>query len=143
MALDIHNDGQVPPEIRDRFFEKYATHGKAGGTGLGAYSARLMARVQRGSLRMDSGPEGTSLTLRLPLWQAAVPLRRSVDIDLGVAPSPVAGEPLPALSVLLVDDDEYNIVVLKNLLPSPPLAVQTAVNGRAALQLRARRRART
>jgi hypothetical protein len=37
--------------------------------------------------------------------------------------------------VLLVDDDEYNIVVLKSLLPSPPLAVRTAVNGRAALQL--------
>jgi CheY-like chemotaxis protein len=37
--------------------------------------------------------------------------------------------------VLLVDDDEYNIVVLKNLLPSPPLVVRTAVNGRAALEL--------
>jgi CheY-like chemotaxis protein len=37
--------------------------------------------------------------------------------------------------VLLVDDDEYNIVVLKNLLPSPPLMVRTAVNGRAALEL--------
>jgi CheY-like chemotaxis protein/HPt (histidine-containing phosphotransfer) domain-containing protein len=43
--------------------------------------------------------------------------------------------PLPALSVLLVDDDEYNIVVLKNLLPTPPLAVRTAVNGRDALGL--------
>jgi CheY-like chemotaxis protein/HPt (histidine-containing phosphotransfer) domain-containing protein len=37
--------------------------------------------------------------------------------------------------VLVVDDDEYNIVVLKSLLPSPPLEVRTAVNGRAALAL--------
>lgn len=131
VALDIQNDGQVPVEIRDRFFEKYATHGKAGGTGLGAYSARLMAKVQRGSLRMTSGPEGTMLTLRLPLWHAAPPMRASA----GMAARPVpSGEPLPELSVLLVDDDEYNIVVLKNLLPSPPLSLQTAVNGRAALE---------
>jgi CheY-like chemotaxis protein len=33
-----------------------------------------------------------------------------------------------------VDDDEYNIIVLRNLLPSPPLKVRTAVNGRAGLE---------
>jgi CheY-like chemotaxis protein len=47
----------------------------------------------------------------------------------------VAAEALPAQSVLVVDDDEYNIVVLKSLLPSPPLSVRTAVNGRVALEL--------
>ena len=133
VELAVHNAGEVPAAVRERFFEKYATHGKAGGTGLGAYSARLMARVQRGSLRMASGPEGTTLSLRLPAWHAAVPARTA-----GRAPAPSAAlriEPLPALSVLVVDDDEYNIVVLKSLLPSPPLTVRTAVNGRAALEL--------
>lgn len=133
VALDIHNAGEVPPEVRDRFFEKYASHGKPGGTGLGAYSARLMARVQRGALRMHCEGGGTTLSLRLPLWQAQVPVRAP-----GVAPAPHEAPPpqsLPALSVLVVDDDEYNIVVLKSLLPSPPLVVRTAVNGRAALDL--------
>lgn len=133
VELAVHNAGEVPAAVRERFFEKYATHGKAGGTGLGAYSARLMARVQRGSLRMASGPEGTTLSLRLPTWHAAVPAHAT-----GRAPAPSAAlriEPLPALSVLVVDDDEYNIVVLKSLLPSPPLTVRTAVNGRAALEL--------
>jgi signal transduction histidine kinase/DNA-binding response OmpR family regulator len=133
VALDIHNTGQVPEEVRERFFEKYATHGKSGGTGLGAYSARLMARVQRGSLRMASGPEGTTLSLRLPLWHHSAPAAAAAAPD---APAPVpTSQPLPALSVLVVDDDEYNIVVLKSLLPSPPLSIRTAVNGRAALQL--------
>ena len=36
---------------------------------------------------------------------------------------PLRPESLPALSVLVVDDDEYNVVVLKSLLPSPPLSV--------------------
>ncbi|HEY0825633.1 MAG TPA: response regulator [Ramlibacter sp.] len=133
VALDIHNAGEVPEAVRERFFDKYATHGKPGGTGLGAYSARLMARVQRGALRMASGPEGTTLSLRLPAWHAAVPSHAG-----GPAPAPHAvlrADTLPALSVLAVDDDEYNIVVLKTLLPSPPLQVRTAVNGRAALEL--------
>jgi CheY-like chemotaxis protein len=131
VALDIHNDGEVPQEVRERFFQKYATHGKADGTGLGAYSARLMARVQRGSLQMTSGAGGTTLSLRLPVWHSAVPARPGT-----VAASPAASaQVLPALSVLLVDDDEYNIVVLKSLLPTPPLVVRTAVNGRAALEL--------
>lgn len=133
VGLDVHNAGQVPEEVRDRFFEKYATHGKSGGNGLGCYSARLMARVQRGALRMTSTEQGTTLSLRLPLWYAAPPVR--------VAPSPTrvmepaAAQALQPLSVLVVDDDEYNIVVLKSLLPSPPLRVRTAVNGRAALEL--------
>ncbi|HEX7890606.1 MAG TPA: response regulator [Ramlibacter sp.] len=133
-GLDIHNAGQVPEEVRGRFFEKYATHGKADGSGLGAYSARLMARVQRGSLRMTSCAEGTTLSLRLPLWHAAAPARSPEGNT--IPPDPARGaQQLPALSVLLVDDDEYNIVVLKSQLPTPPLSVRTAVNGRAALEM--------
>jgi CheY-like chemotaxis protein len=132
VELEVHNAGQVPPEVRERFFEKYATHGKEGGTGLGAYSARLMARVQRGSLRMACDEGGTTLSLRLPAWHAHVPAAIQVR---PATPFPGAWEMPATLSVLLVDDDEYNIVVLKNLLRSPPLAVRTAVNGLAALEL--------
>nr|WP_255428197.1 hybrid sensor histidine kinase/response regulator [Ramlibacter cellulosilyticus] len=133
VALDIHNLGEVPAEVRDRFFEKYASHGKRDGNGLGAYSARLMARVQRGSLRMTSDAAGTTLALRLPLWHAAPPVRTRNGRASPQAIVPANA--LPALSVLVVDDDEYNIVVLKSLLPSPPLTVRTAVNGRIALEL--------
>jgi signal transduction histidine kinase/CheY-like chemotaxis protein len=130
--LEIVNQGEVPPEVRDRFFEKYATHGKRGGLGLGAYSARLMTEVQRGDLSMHSRAGSTTLAVRLPVWRGAVPTQPAT----GPREVPVAlSQPLPPLSVLLVDDDEYNIVVLKNLLPSPPLRVRTAVNGCAALEL--------
>jgi signal transduction histidine kinase/DNA-binding NarL/FixJ family response regulator len=139
VALDIHNAGEVPREVRDRFFEKYVTYGKRGGTGLGAYSARLMARVQRGALRMASGDAGTTLSLRLPLWHAAPPARALAGRTTS-AQAIVAADALPALSVLVVDDDEYNTVVLKSLLPSPPLTVRTAVNGRVALQMAAEAR---
>jgi len=65
--ITVHNQGAVPEEIRDRFFEKYSTSGKQRGTGLGTYSARLMAETQRGSIALEStGPEGTTVVVRLP-----------------------------------------------------------------------------
>jgi PAS domain S-box-containing protein len=120
-VLEVHNDGLVPETMRERFFDKYATHGKPGGHGLGTYSARLMARVQKGELAMrTSEAEGTTLTLTLeaPPAQVAVP----------------ASAALPPLRVLVVDDDEFNIMFMRGTLPSPPLAVEVAINGRAALE---------
>jgi hypothetical protein len=47
------------------FFEKYKTFGKKSGTGLGTYSARLMARTMGYELELDiSDSKGTTrLTL--------------------------------------------------------------------------------
>ncbi|MEO5362386.1 MAG: hybrid sensor histidine kinase/response regulator [Magnetococcus sp. DMHC-8] len=68
-TISIHNAGAVPAGVRERFFEKYVTSGKKTGTGLGTYSARLMAEVQRGSVRMETSEEsGTTVTVRLPAW---------------------------------------------------------------------------
>lgn len=69
-VLGIHNDGAVPLELRARFFEKYASRGKAQGAGLGTYSARLSAEAQKGGITLDTGEEqGTTVTVRLPLWK--------------------------------------------------------------------------
>jgi len=69
-ALEIHNQGVVPVELRERFFDRFVTHGKAGGVGLGTYAARAMARAMGGSVALntvDTGPqEGTTLTVFLP-----------------------------------------------------------------------------
>jgi two-component system sensor histidine kinase/response regulator len=62
----IDNEGEVPPAMRGRFFEKYATAGKEDGSGLGTYSIRLMAEVQGGSAAMDTGDGHTRLTITLP-----------------------------------------------------------------------------
>ena len=60
----ITNPGEVPVGLRDRFFEKYATAGKTGGTGLGAYSARLIARAFGGAVTLDvSRPGQTTVTV--------------------------------------------------------------------------------
>ncbi|MBF0107627.1 MAG: GAF domain-containing protein [Magnetococcales bacterium] len=65
--VTIHNAQAVDPGIRDRFFEKFVTFGKKFGTGLGTYSARLIAETLKGSIAMTSSEEeGTTLTIELP-----------------------------------------------------------------------------
>lgn len=134
VQLRIHNDGVVPLFIRASFFQKYATLGKASGTGLGTYSARLMARVQDGDVMMNTSDEaGTTLTVRLraaPAGKVPANVRHATE-------RPGAGLQLPAglppMRVLLVDDDEYNLLIVRRFLPSPPFEVDTAINGRVAL----------
>ena len=67
-CIRLHNDGAVPEAVRDRFFEKYATAGKSKGTGLGTYTAKLIAETHGGDISMStSESEGTAITLRLPV----------------------------------------------------------------------------
>ena len=65
-VVAIHNIGTVPAAIQDRFFDKYVTAGKAGGTGLGIYSALWMTKTQKGTIHMESTDQhGTTLTVQL------------------------------------------------------------------------------
>lgn len=74
-VIAISNNQPVPREIREHFFEKYATAGKSGGTGLGTYSALLMTRALGGTIDMETDDaKGTTVTVRLPLGGKEQPL---------------------------------------------------------------------
>lgn len=127
----VKNQGLVPESVRGRFFQKYTTAGKSAGVGLGAYSARLLARVQRGELTLDD-QTGTATTLTVRL-RAADPIHLKTKRDIAPKPIDLTVQPeLPPLRVVLADDDEFNRIVLKRLLPAP-LRVTMAVNGRGAV----------
>ncbi len=65
--ISIHNTAPVPEKVRSHFFEKYRTEGKAKGTGLGTYSAKLIAETQGATISMQTSEEdGTSVTLSFP-----------------------------------------------------------------------------
>jgi DNA-binding response OmpR family regulator len=68
VRIVVRNEGVVPAEIRERFFDKFVTRGKEGGTGLGTYSAKLLAEAQGGQIMLDVADETgtTSLVVDLP-----------------------------------------------------------------------------
>lgn len=68
LRILIMNKGAVPADIRDRFFDKFVTHGKQGGTGLGTYSAKALAVAQNGNIEMEVSDLDnlTTLTVTLP-----------------------------------------------------------------------------
>ncbi|MBI9079879.1 MAG: HAMP domain-containing protein [Pseudodesulfovibrio sp.] len=62
--FSVFNPAPVPKEVRSRIFEKYVTHGKENGTGLGTYFAALIARTHGANISMktDDG-SGTVMTV--------------------------------------------------------------------------------
>lgn len=68
-VIRIHNAGSVPVDIRETFFDKYTTAGKPGGTGLGTYSAKLIAQTLGGNIKLETSDEtGTTITIVLPRY---------------------------------------------------------------------------
>ncbi|NRR29365.1 HAMP domain-containing histidine kinase [Oxalobacteraceae bacterium] len=68
LRIEIVNKGVIPEAVRPRFFDKFVTDGKSGGTGLGTYSARLLARAQHGEVAfaVDDEEQHTTLIVTLP-----------------------------------------------------------------------------
>ena len=66
-VIDLHNQGTIPEEIRERFFQKYVTSGKENGLGLGVYSARMIARAHGGDIGFTTDQaEGTHVRVAFP-----------------------------------------------------------------------------
>ncbi len=67
LKISIKNKGLVPKEIRKTFFDKYVSSGKSKGTGLGTYSAKLIAEAVGGSISLNTSQElYTSIEILLP-----------------------------------------------------------------------------
>ncbi len=135
--VEIHNMGTVPEKIRSTFFEKYATAGKKGGTGLGTYSARLIAEVQGGTIGMEtSEDEGTTITvtLRLATQREEQKKQASDNTERRKKELFSALERMPEQKILLVDDEPFNLRVLEKYLSHPRLILSLAENGRVAYE---------
>jgi CheY-like chemotaxis protein len=135
--ISIHNRGVVPEKIRSTFFEKYATAGKSGGTGLGTYSAKLIAETQKGSIGMiTSEDQGTMITVILPLaaqretCQNTLPEVKERHIQNLFS----LLEQMTEQKILLVDDEPFNIRILEKHLKHPKLVLDFAENGKDAFE---------
>ncbi|MGI8480148.1 MAG: ATP-binding protein [Gaiellaceae bacterium] len=79
VELQVADDGPgIPSRQREAVFERFYRvegGGKASGSGLGLAIARELARLMNGAVRLESGPEGTVVTLELPSAERLEPAR--------------------------------------------------------------------
>jgi PAS domain S-box-containing protein len=72
-VFSVHNFGVIPAEVRSRFFTQYVTFGKKTGTGLGTYSARLVAEALGGTIGFITSEEaGTTVRVEFPAATADI-----------------------------------------------------------------------
>jgi len=68
LYLSVRDNGPgIPAEIKDRIFEPFVTHGKAGGTGLGLAIVKNVVTAHRGKITVETqAGQGTEFLIRLP-----------------------------------------------------------------------------
>lgn len=96
LRVEVHNSGAVPPAIRPTFFDKFVTAGKDKGSGLGTYSARLLAVAMHGriAMRTSDADQTTTLTVWLPRQpDDALDLRPPAATPPSSTPSPPTAAP--------------------------------------------------
>ncbi len=128
----------IPPEKLNSIFDSFSqadaeTSRKYGGTGLGLTISRTLVELQGGHIGVTSEPgRGSEFAFTVPYEVASE--------DVLVEPEPTAvldAASLAGLRVLLVEDNEYNQIVLSDTLRNmiPEVALEIASNGREAITL--------
>ncbi|HET9326564.1 MAG TPA: ATP-binding protein [Candidatus Eisenbacteria bacterium] len=112
-------------ETQVRVFDPFFTTKPVKGTGLGLSVAYGIVTRHHGSITVDSQPGlGTEFTLRFPCNPVSVAASRGGD------PSSAG---IPAMSILVVDDEEPVLEVLADMLRDRGQNVRLALGGEAGL----------
>jgi signal transduction histidine kinase/DNA-binding NarL/FixJ family response regulator len=117
---------QADPSIHRRF----------GGTGLGLAISRKLVEGMGGEIGVESTPgHGSRFHVRLTLPKATARPQEAAD----VVSTPIHA-PIPALSLLVVEDNPVNQMVAQGLLEAAGHSVTIAASGPEALEMVAARR---
>ena len=120
--------------VRARIFEPfYTTKGIGEGTGLGLAIVYGIVKEHNGFVEVESAPgKGTTFRLYLPIFQSKE--RLAVD-DIATGEASGREQAKPRGTVLVVEDDEAMIYLLKKLLPQAGYQMFAATDGAAAIDL--------
>lgn len=132
--LEVRDQGiGMTPEVLNQALDPFFTTKDVGqGTGLGLSVAFGIVHSHQGFLTLDSQPQvGTCVRLYLPRL-ASHPPAPPVTFQTGEVLEP---EPLPRHHILLVDDEEAVLDVMRRFLELAGHQVTCATSGRQALQL--------
>lgn len=127
----------IPADRCDKIFQSFTqadsdTNRKYGGTGLGLTISKQLVELQGGSIHVESKPgEGSTFWFQVPYRLAAPTTTRE---------NPAAAvkkiKKLEGLRLLVVEDDEFNVMVLEDTLSASlkDIRVEVALSGEEALE---------
>jgi len=125
----------IPSNRLTKIFESFTqaennTTRKYGGTGLGLTISKELVQLQNGSIYVESKPgEGSTFTFEIP-YSVGKPN------DINIKNSEVETIPLKELKILLVENNDFNIIVAKDelneIIENPVIAL--ADNGLTAVE---------
>jgi signal transduction histidine kinase/CheY-like chemotaxis protein/HPt (histidine-containing phosphotransfer) domain-containing protein len=116
--------------FEDFMQEEMSTTRKYGGTGLGLSIVKKLVELHKGTIDIKSKKNhGTSISCRLPyLAGETEKIRRELKLPLEIP------QELRELKILIVDDEEYNRLLLKKIFARWMIECREAVNGMDALE---------
>ena len=122
----------IPPDKLHRLFQPFSqvdtsTTREYGGTGLGLVISRRLAQLMGGDIIVESKPgAGTSFSFTVKSRYSLQPIRQYVFVKSAV----VEGK-----KILLVDDNQTNLTILRNLMKQWKAEYETAASGKDALKI--------
>jgi PAS domain S-box-containing protein len=125
----------IAPQDQPRVFEDFQTvdtsyQRAAGGTGLGLGIVRRLVQAMGGSLGVESTlGQGSVFWVRLPFVETTAPAPEQVAAQRQAGRSP--------LTILVVEDNEINLLLVTEMLQQRGHRVQTATNGLEGVQMAA------
>ena len=136
LSIKITDTGiGIPEESWQHIFEDFVqletdVNKKSGGTGLGLYIVKKLVDILGGEISLESElGKGTTFYITIP-FQKGDPSK--LENTIKRQPAPV---PLKDKKVLIVDDEEFNRHLLKNILSKWEIDFDEAGNGREAIEL--------
>jgi len=136
VRFEVHDTGLgIPPDVQARLFQPFmqadsSTTRRFGGTGLGLSIVRHLVALMNGELALESrAGEGSCFRVSLPLQLATPPDAHPSHLG-GPLPGP---RRLAGLSILVVDDADINLELVRRLLEAEGARVATASHGPAVL----------
>ncbi|HSH09729.1 MAG TPA: ATP-binding protein, partial [Oceanipulchritudo sp.] len=133
LGIRISDTGPgIPMAEQERIFEKFYQSRREGqkpsGTGLGLALVKAFVDCLEGQLELKSSPgEGSQFSVSIP-----VEVQQMEQESTSHAGGPSAGEGMP---VLIVEDMEYNRIVMEGHLHSFGCRVDSAADGREGLEM--------